>query len=207
MQRKFAIAYARTGNAFQSALEAGYSKGYANTKAGLLVRNGKVRAVLQEIGHFAQEKKKIARAALAVNEVDEMVANIVRFHQGDYEVLLPDGTTTVEFNKDLPNSAAVKSVTRKVSSKGTGDGSDDACVIGVEPYDKLRAIEMYYKRHGYLANKDTVTHNVDGVFADVLEAVLDSSRFTPKMRNDQGPGQGAADQPRLAAHDTPSPDQ
>ena len=53
-QKKFAEYYAQCGNAAQSAIQAGYSKKYANTNASKLLQNTTITEYIKQLTEDAQ---------------------------------------------------------------------------------------------------------------------------------------------------------
>lgn len=84
-QEKFCIEYAASGNAYKSAIAAGYSDAYAKGNVGKLLENVRVKTRLQELKEKA-ESEKIAD----VKEMQEKLTEIIR-QSLDEEVIVIEG--------------------------------------------------------------------------------------------------------------------
>lgn len=84
-QEKFCMEYAASGNAYKSALAAGYSEAYAKGNVNKLLENVRVKARLQELKEKA-ESEKIAD----VKEMQEKLTEIIR-QALDEEVIVVEG--------------------------------------------------------------------------------------------------------------------
>ena len=84
-QKKFADEYIKTGNATQSAINAGYSKKYANTNASKLLQNTTIKAYIDE------RMKKLEDEAIAdQSEILKYLTRIIRDEERE-EVLVNVG--------------------------------------------------------------------------------------------------------------------
>ena len=93
-QKKFADEYIKTGNATQSAINAGYSKKYANTNASKLLQNTTIKAYIDErmkkleeeaIADQAEILKYLTRI-IRDEEREEVLVNIGNFEQEKQEI-------------------------------------------------------------------------------------------------------------------------
>lgn len=65
-QKKFAEFYAQTGNVYQSAVQAGYSESYAESRAHEMLVNVGVAAYLRELTEKAQDERILSAKARQV---------------------------------------------------------------------------------------------------------------------------------------------
>ena len=81
--KKFADEYIKTGNATQSAINAGYSKKYANTNASKLLQNTTIKAYIDE------RMKKLEEEAIAdQKEILKGLTRQARREEKDYQVVV-----------------------------------------------------------------------------------------------------------------------
>lgn len=84
-QEKFCLEYAASGNAYHSALNAGYSKNYAKGNVNKLLDNESIKKRLQELKEKA-ESEKIAD----IKEMQEKLTSIIRQDTTE-EVIVVEG--------------------------------------------------------------------------------------------------------------------
>lgn len=72
-QKKFAEYYAQTGNTVQSAIAAGYSDNYANSRAHEMLENVGVAAYIRELSEKAQDER-----ILTAKERQAMLSDLAR---------------------------------------------------------------------------------------------------------------------------------
>lgn len=111
--KKFADEWIRTGNAYQSAIAAGYSKNYAKAQASKLLENVGVKAYIKE--RMAEmDKKRIMDA----NEALELLTRIARGEETETVVVgTPQGAETVEKTPDnRQKMTAVKELLKRYPS-------------------------------------------------------------------------------------------
>lgn len=82
-QKKFADEYIKTGNATQSAINAGYSKKYANTNASKLLQNTTIKAYIDD------RMKKLEEEAIAdQKEILKGLTRQARREEKEYQVVV-----------------------------------------------------------------------------------------------------------------------
>ncbi|MDU5912842.1 MAG: terminase small subunit [Anaerococcus vaginalis] len=82
-QKKFADEYIKTGNATQSAINAGYSKKYANTNANKLLQNTTIKAYIDE------RMKELDEEAIAdQKEILKGLTRQARREEKEYQVVV-----------------------------------------------------------------------------------------------------------------------
>ena len=108
-QKKFADEYIITGNATQSAIEAGYSKKYANTNASKLLQNTTIKEYIAE--RFKQiESNKIATA----DEVLQILTSIIRLEFTEEQQTINPLTGKVETLENKPTTKDVISASKEL---------------------------------------------------------------------------------------------
>ena len=108
-QKKFADEYIITGNATQSAIEAGYSKKYANTNASKLLQNTTIKEYIAE--RFKQiESSKIATA----DEVLQVLTSIIRLEFTEEQQTINPLTGKVETLENKPTTKDVISASKEL---------------------------------------------------------------------------------------------
>ena len=108
-QKKFADEYIITGNATQSAIEAGYSKKYANTNASKLLQNTTIKEYIEE--RFKQiESHKIATA----DEVLQVLTSIIRREFTEEQQTINPLTGKVETLENKPTTKDVISASKEL---------------------------------------------------------------------------------------------
>ena len=108
-QKRFADEYIITGNATQSAIEAGYSKKYANTNASKWLQNTTIKEYIEE--RFKQiESHKIATA----DEVLQVLTSIIRLEFTEEQQTINPLTGKVETLENKPTTKDVISASKEL---------------------------------------------------------------------------------------------
>jgi len=109
-QKHFADEYIKSGNATQSAIEAGYSKKYANTNASKLLRNTTIKSYLAE-----RMKSIDSERIMSAKEAVELLTGIGRGEVKETVVIAsPVGVETVEKEADLKTRiSAIKEILKR----------------------------------------------------------------------------------------------
>ncbi|WP_270340179.1 terminase small subunit [Leuconostoc mesenteroides] len=95
-QKKFADEYIKTGNATQSAIEAGYSKKYANTNAPKLLQNTTLKQYIEKCMADIASKR-----VMSYTEAVELLTSIARGEEKETVVVsTPIGVEEVEKEPD-----------------------------------------------------------------------------------------------------------
>ena len=109
-QRKFADEYIKTGNATQSAIEAGYSKKYANTNAPKLLQNTTLKQYIEEcMAEIASNR------VMSYTEAVELLTSIARGEEKETVVVAtPVSVEKVEKEADLKTRiSALKEILKR----------------------------------------------------------------------------------------------
>lgn len=116
-QEKFCLEYAASGNAYQSAISAGYSEAYAKGNVSALLENERVKARLQELYEKAESEK-----IMDVKEMQEKLTSIIR-QQCEEEVIVVESTGdfTSEARK-MTKTAAIKDIINAINTLGKMQG-------------------------------------------------------------------------------------
>ena len=109
-QQKFADEYIKTGNATQSAIEAGYSKKYANTNAPKLLQNTTLKQYIEKrMAEIASER------VMSYTEAVELLTSIARGEEKETVVVAtPVSVEKVEKEADLKTRiSALKEILKR----------------------------------------------------------------------------------------------
>lgn len=117
-QEKFCLEYAASGNAYQSAISAGYSENYAKGNAIKLLENESIKTRLQELYKKAESEK-----IMDIREMQEKLTSIIR-QQCEEEVIVVEniGDFTSEARK-MTKTAAIKDIINAVNTLGKMQGA------------------------------------------------------------------------------------
>lgn len=81
MQKIFCAEFIKTGNAYQSALTAGYSESFARTKAGQMVKQPKIQAYMNSL---KEERTQALQDSIAgVDEILQFLSDSMRGKNGN----------------------------------------------------------------------------------------------------------------------------
>ena len=119
-QEKFCLEYSASGNAYQSAIAAGYSENYAKGNVIKLLENESVKARLQELYKKAESEK-----IMDVKEMQEKLTSIIR-QQCEEEVIVVEniGDFTSGARK-MTKTAAIKDIINAINTLGKMQGAFD----------------------------------------------------------------------------------
>ena len=132
-QQVFATEYLIDLNATQAAIRAGYSKRTAESQASRLLRNVKVREIIQELAD-----KRAERTQITSDKVLEEIAKVAFSNIADYIEIQKDGTARVDLSKlTRDQGAALSSVTVDETREGRR--------IKINMGDKLKALDQLGK--------------------------------------------------------------
>ncbi|API72608.1 MULTISPECIES: terminase small subunit [Leuconostoc] len=109
-QKKFADEYIKTGNATQSAIEAGYSKKYANTNAPKLLQNTTLKQYIEKcMANIASNR------VMSYTEAVELLTSIARGEEKETVVVAtPVSVEKVEKEADLKTRiSALKEILKR----------------------------------------------------------------------------------------------
>ncbi|MFT8849017.1 MAG: terminase small subunit [Leuconostoc pseudomesenteroides] len=109
-QKKFADEYIKTGNATQSAIEAGYSKKYANTNAPKLLQNTTLKQYIEKcMAEIASNR------VMSYTEAVELLTSIARGEEKETVVVAtPVSVEKVEKEADLKTRiSALKEILKR----------------------------------------------------------------------------------------------
>ena len=117
-QEKFCLEYAASGNAYHSAIKAGYSENYAKGNVNKLLGNESVKKRLQELKEKA-ESEKIAD----IREMQEKLTAIIRQSISE-EVIVVEGIGDgCSEAKTLPKKPSFKEIISAINTLGKMQGA------------------------------------------------------------------------------------
>lgn len=127
-QEKFCLEYAASGNAYHSALKAGYSEAYAKGNVNKLLDNVSVKKRLQELREKI-ESEKIAD----IKEMQEKLTSIIRQDTTEEVIVVEgmgDGCSTA---RSLQKKPALKEIISAINTLGKMQGAFTDVKLSVEP--------------------------------------------------------------------------
>lgn len=117
-REKFCIEYAKTGNAYQSAIAAGYSENYARGNVNKLLENESIREKLREFnGEY--KNSKIAD----VQEMQETLTAIIRQYMTEEQVVIEGKGDGITEARKVDKKAALKDVVAAINTLGKMQGA------------------------------------------------------------------------------------
>lgn len=117
-QEKFCLEYAASGNAYHSALKAGYSENYAKGNVIKLLENESVKKRLQELKEKA-ESDKIAD----IREMQEKLTSIIR-QELEEEVIVVEGCGEgISVARTMEKKPSTKDVINAITTLGKMQGA------------------------------------------------------------------------------------
>lgn len=128
-QEKFCLEYAASGNAYHSAINAGYSEAYARGNVKYLLENESIKKRLQELKEKA-ESEKIAD----IKEMQEKLTSIIR-QQLTEEVIVVEGIGEgFSEARKIPKKPSLKDIINAINTLGKMQGAFvDNINLSVEP--------------------------------------------------------------------------
>jgi phage terminase small subunit len=167
-QQAFISEYAIDKNGKQACIRAGYAPKNAEITASKLLRLAKVRDLVNE--KLAKQNKKAELTADAVNEV---LAGMIMTDACDLYEEGPDGTMIPKSKDDLTSrqKASVQEISTIISAEGAG-------YTKIKQYDRLKAIDIYYKKTGVYSDNGGVT-NIGTIHINVLNQRRERAGMDP----------------------------
>ncbi len=157
-QKIFVAVYLIDRNSTQAAIKAGYSENGARQAGSRLLTNVVVRRLIdQKIG------EQIKRAELTADKVNEVLAGMILTDAYDLYEEGPDGTMIPKSVNELTprQRASIQEITMMAGADGSG-------YQRIKQYDRLRAIDIYYKRTGVYSDSGA-TNNIARMHVNILE--------------------------------------
>ena len=128
-QEKFCLEYAASGNAYHSALNAGYSENYAKGNVNKLLGNESVKKKLQELKEKA-ESEKIAD----IKEMQEKLTAIIRQSTTEDVIVIEGIGDGCSKAKTLQKKPSLKEIISAINTLGRMQGAFTENVnLSVEP--------------------------------------------------------------------------
>lgn len=134
-QRKFANEFIKTNNAYQSAINAGYSKAYAKNAGKKLLENGGIQSYINKKVGKVEETES--------NEADEVLRNIYRISAGK------------EIERRYVNIDNLKkeALDNDESLNARLEYMEDTTIIGpASVKEQVSAAELWFRLHGDFKN-------------------------------------------------------
>lgn len=141
-QEVFVSAYLRTFNATRSAIEAGYSEATAYSQGSRLLKNAEISS---------RVRARVQEAAMSADEVLYHLAEIARGDMGD--LLDSSGNVDMEKAREYQRTGLIK----KISQRTYTTEDSDSVEWDIEPYDRIKALELLGKNHKLFTDKMELT--------------------------------------------------
>ena len=160
-QKQFVSEYLIDRNATQAAIRSGYSEKTAEVQGCRLLRNVKVKALVDKKTKVIEEKTDLT-ALKAMEEVKAIATSNVR------DILDYDPKTR-EFSFRSPDEVPADfwKAAQEVTVMHTQDGS--GTVYKVKMHPKLAALKMEYERHKLVSQESGVTNNIANMHVNILD--------------------------------------
>lgn len=117
-QEKFCIEYAASGNAYKSAIAAGYSENYAKGNANKLLENVRVNTRLQELKEKA-ESEKIAD----IKEMQEKLTAIIRQELTEEVIVIEGVGEGCSEARTMDKDPSIKEIINAINTLGRMQGA------------------------------------------------------------------------------------
>lgn len=117
-QERFCVEYAKSGNIYQSALAAGYSKGYAVGKIKYLLENDRVQDRLRELMDD-YKNSKIAD----IKEMQETLTAIIRQYMTEEQIVVEGKGDGITEARKVDKKPALKEVVKAIETLGRMQGA------------------------------------------------------------------------------------
>lgn len=160
-QRKFANEFIKTNNAYQSAINAGYSKAYAKNAGKKLLENGGIQSYINKKVGKVEENES--------NEADEVLRNIYRIGAGK------------EIERRYVNIDNLKkeALDNDESLNARLEYMEDTTVIGPASFkEQVSAAELWFRLHGDFKND---SEEIEKQKARKLKAEADIADYKAKL--------------------------
>lgn len=123
-QRKFVIAYVRTGQATASAIEAGYAPADARSRACKLLKNDAVQSEIKRLSRLADEGQPVGRPTPPAGDPLDYLRNVMNDHLEDPRLRLDAATTLAQYLHPKPGTRGAKASREEAAKKPPGAGFD-----------------------------------------------------------------------------------
>ncbi len=116
-QRKFVIAYVRTGQATASAIEAGYAPADARSRACKLLKNDAVQSEIKRLSRLADEGQPVGRPTPPAGDPLDYLRNVMNDHLEDPRLRLDATTTLAQYLHPKPGTRGAKASREEAAKK------------------------------------------------------------------------------------------
>ena len=152
-QEMFAREYVIDLNATRAAIAAGYSESTAGSQGCNLLKNRKVRAIIDKL-----QSKRASKLEITAEKLDEETAKLAFANMGHYVKIDANGKVSgMDLSQPTPDQWAAVQEIREDTTGGSGDGERKVVLrTTLKLSDKTKNIELLYRRLGLL--KDVTEH-------------------------------------------------
>lgn len=164
-QELFAREYVIDLNGTRAAIAAGYASSGAHVSASQLIRNIKVKRLIEKL-----QTKRASRLEITAERLDEETAKLAFANMGDYVGTDENGKPVgIDLSRLTPEQWAAVQEIREDTTGGSGDGERKAILrTTLKLADKTAALQLLYKRFGLL--KDVTEHKgLEGLAEQLAE--------------------------------------
>lgn len=170
----FARNYVIDNNATRSALAAGYSKNNAAQMGSVLVRNPKVKKLVDQF-----ESERADRTATTADRVLEELKRLGYANIQDFTTTDSDGQMDVNLSTATRDQLAALQEFTVDTTGGTGDGERRVVLrTKIKMADKLKALELIARHLKMLTDKQEIVTTIKDLSDDEVEARL--AKVLPK---------------------------
>ena len=156
-QRRFVMAYLKSGNATDAAIKAGYSRDTARQMGTENLSKPVIQAAISKVNEVTDDKD-----VADIHERKKTLSEIVRGRVGHFITAGADGVVPNVGPKNV-NSAALEMVESRCVTAGEGDGKQAATITKIKVKDQVAAIAELNKMEGVYAPEKfeaDVTHSM-----------------------------------------------
>lgn len=157
-QSAFIAEYPTDKNATQAAIRAGYSAKTARSQGQRLLTNVAIKDLVNQ-----KLTELEVKAGLTAERVNEVLAGMIMTDACDLYEEGPDGTMIPKSADELTlrQRASIQEITLMAGADGSG-------YQRIKQYDRLRAIDIYYKRTGVYSDSGA-TNNIAKMHVNILD--------------------------------------
>lgn len=164
-QERFAAEYVIDLNGTRAAIAAGYSEKTASVQSTGLLKNSKVRRIIDSLN-----TKRASKLEIKAERVLEELARLAYSNMQDYTRIDADGKAVLDLSKLTRDQFAAVQEIREDTTGGSGDGERKVVVrTTLKLSDKQKALDMLMRHLGQYNDKLHVT-GLEGL-ADRLNQV------------------------------------
>lgn len=160
-QELFAREYVIDLNGTRAAIAAGYSEKGADVTGSRLLDNPRVQRIITRL-----ISARAAKAEMSALQIDQELERLVRANMKDY-----GNPSSLDMDSITREQAAAIQEWSEDTTGGSGDGERKLILrTRLKLTDKLRAIELLYRRRGLITDKSNVSVTGDAELVAALAA-------------------------------------